>query len=237
MGRRMPVLRILLIAVASVALGGCSVVSAVKSAAQKIESNKATVDTFTGKLQTGEATAFEATYETSGTSPATVVYAVQPPQELVFSDTGANGVRTVDLIANSSGEYSCSSSAAGSAPTCEKLDSSSSSAENQILDIYTPAHWISFLKGGSLVAGLAGDKVSTSTMDVNGFSMNCIDLVAPGVPGTSTICSTAQGILGYVEVASVSTSFSIKSYSSSPSAALFQLPPGATITTPTTAAG
>ena len=52
---------------------------------------------------------------------------------------------------------------------------------------------------------------------MNGFSMSCVDFVAPGVPGTSTICTTSQGILGYVKVAGESTSFEIKSYSSTPS--------------------
>jgi hypothetical protein len=83
----------------------------------------------------------------------------------------------------------------------------------------------------SLVAGLSGDKVTTSTMSLNGFDMNCVDLVAKGVAGTSTICSTSQGILGYVSVASDSTSFQITDFSSSPSPSLFELPPSATITT------
>jgi hypothetical protein len=68
-------------------------------------------------------------------------------------------------------------------------------------------------------------------MSLNGFNMNCVDLVASGVPGTSTICSTSQGILGYVKVASDSTSFQIKSYSTSPPSSLFELPPGAKVTT------
>ena len=114
------------------------------------------------------------------------------------------------------------------------LGKTDAAAQNQIFDIYTPSHWISFLKGLSLLAGLAGDTVSSSTMNVNGFAMNCVDLVAHGVPGTSTICSTSQGILGYVKVASDSTSFQITNYSASPSASLFQLPAGATVTTPTT---
>jgi hypothetical protein len=73
---------------------------------------------------------------------------------------------------------------------------------------------------------------------VNGFAMQCVDFQASGVPGTSTICTTAQGILGYVKVAADATSFEIKSYSSSPPSSLFEPPPGATITalpTPTTA--
>ena len=78
--------------------------------------------------------------------------------------------------------------------------------------------------------------MTSSTKTVNGFAMQCVDFVASGVAGTSTICTTAQGILGYVNVASDSTSFEIKSYSASPPGSLFQLPPGATITTspPTT---
>ena len=127
---------------------------------------------------------------------------------------------------NSSGEYACNQSGSGGAWSCQKLGQADAATENKIFDFYTPSHWVSFLKGVSLVAGLAGDKVTSSTMSLNGFDMNCVDLVAHGVPGTSTICSTSQGILGYVKVASDSTSFQITSYSSSPDPSLFQLPPG-----------
>ena len=72
-------------------------------------------------------------------------------------------------------------------------------------------------------------------MSLNGFAMSCVDLVVRGVAGTSTVCTIAQGILGYVKVAADSTSFEITNYSPSPAASLFQLPPGATVTTtPTT---
>jgi len=128
---------------------------------------------------------------------------------------------------------SASPSPSGGDWSCQKLGTADAATENKIFDVYTPSHWISFLKGVSLVAGLAGDKVTTSTMSLNGFDMNCVDLVAKGEPGTSTICSTSQGILGYVSVATESTTFQITSYSSSPSASLFQLPPGATVTTST----
>jgi hypothetical protein len=105
--------------------------------------------------------------------------------------------------------------------------------QNQILDFYTPSHWVGFLRDFSLAAGFAGDKVTTSTMTVNGFAMQCVDFRAPGVPGTSTICSTSQGLLGYVKVATESTSFEIEKYSTSPDASLFQLPRGAKVTTQT----
>jgi len=215
---------------------GCSVVGKVRQDVHNVESNKATVDSFTQNLQSNQNTPFEATYMTTGTSPATVVYAVDPSSGgLAFHETQTGaGASNVQLIVNSSGEYVCNQSGSGGAWSCQKLGKADAATQNRIFDLYTPSHWISFLKGVSLVAGLAGDTVTSSTMSLNGFSMNCVDLVAHGVPGTSTICSTSQGILGYVKVASDSTSFAITNYSSSPSASLFQLPPGATLTTPAT---
>ena len=215
---------------------GCSVVNKVKQDVHNVEGNKATVDSFTQNLQSNQSTPFQATYTTTGTSPATVVYAVDPSSGgLAFhaTQTGASA-SNVQVIVNSSGEYSCNQSGSGGAWSCQKLGKADSATENKLFDIYTPSHWVSFLKGVSLVAGLAGDKVTSSSMSLNGFDMNCVDLVAKGVPGTSTICSTSQGILGFVRVAQSDTSFQITNYSSSPSPSLFQLPPGATLTTTTT---
>ena len=118
--------------------------------------------------------------------------------------------------------------------TCQKLGTGDAQTQNEIFNFYTPSHWIGFLRDFSLAAGFAGDKVTSSTMTVNGFSMNCVDFRATGVAGTSTICSTQQGILGYVKVASDSTSFEITKFTTSPDPSLFQLPPGATVTTGTT---
>jgi hypothetical protein len=219
---------------AAFGLSGCSVVRAVDKVKHDVEGNKSTIDAFTSKIQSGESTTFEATYITTGSAPATIVYAVQPPKGLAFTDTPSGSDSTsADVIVNSSGEYSCTPpSGSTSTWSCQELGSASATVENQIFDIYTPSHWVGFLRDFSLAAGLAGDKVTSSSMTVNGFSMQCVDFVAPGVAGTSTICSTAQGILGYVKVASDATSFEIKSYSGSPPASLFQLPPGAKVTTP-----
>jgi hypothetical protein len=221
-----------------VLLTGCSVVKTVDKIKNDVEGNKATIDAFTGKIQSGESTTFEATYTTTGSAPATIVYAVQPPKGLAFTDypssTGGSAP-SADIIVNSSGEYSCSPpSGSTSTWTCQKLGAVSAAEQNKVFDFYTPSHWVGFLRDFSLAAGVAGDKVTSSTMTVNGFAMQCVDFIAPGVSGTSTICTTAQGILGYVKVASDSTSFEIKSYSASPAASLFELPPGATVTTVTT---
>ena len=230
----------LTLVVGAFGLTACSVVDKVKNAVQDVHGNKATIDSFTTKLQSGAAAPFEATYVTTGSAPATIVYAVQPPKGVAFdlTPTGGTGDSTpTHIVVNSSGEWACSQSSGNgsSAPwSCQKLGTADAATENQIFNIYTPAHWVGFLRDFSLVAGLAGDKVTSSTMTVNGFSLNCVDFNAPGVAGTSTICSTAQGILGYVKVASDSTSFEIQSFSTSPPASLFELPPGATVITVTT---
>jgi hypothetical protein len=226
----------LTLVVSALGLTGCGAINAARNAVHDVEGNKATIDAFTNKVKSGESTTFEATYVTTGSSPATIVYAVQPPTGLAFTETPSAGASSggnptsVDLIVNSSGEYSCTPPAAGSGWSCQKLGTSSAATENQIFDFYTPSHWITFLDDFSLAAGIAGDKVTSSTMTVNGFNMQCVDFVAPGVSGTSTICTTPQDILGYVKVASDATSFEIQSYSASPSASLFQTPAGATIT-------
>jgi hypothetical protein len=234
------VLRVGTAVAAAAALGllatGCGVVSKVDNAVHTVEGNNATIDSFTKGLQSNRSTPFQATYSTTGSAPATVLYAVDPASGgLAFHATQSGpNASNVQVIVNSSGEYLCNQSGSGGAWSCQKLGQADAAAQNKLFDIYTPSHWISFLKGVSLVAGLAGDKVSSSTMSLNGFDMNCVDLVAKGVAGTSTICTTSQGILGYARVASDTTGFEITGYSPSPSPSLFQLPPGATLTTTTT---
>ena len=227
---------VVLVGLAGIFASGCSVVKAADKVAHDVSGNKAKIDAFTQKVQTGESAAFEATYQTTGTSPATIIYAVRKPN-LLFRDTpsgAGNSSNTFDIVANSNGEYACTPPSSNSRPwTCEKVPPGSVSTENSLLDFYTPSHWVSFLNDFALAAGFAGDTVSSSRMTLNGFSMQCVDLKAPGVPGTSTICTTSQGILGYVKVATDSTSFEIKTYSSSPSSSLFALPAGAKITTVT----
>ena len=158
------------------------------------EGNKATVDAFAQNFSRDQTVSFEATYTTTGSSPATIVYAVNPSSnEVAFrSTTTASDGANVWAFANSSGAYVCNQSSPAEGWSCSK-GSLRSAEVGKLADIYTPSHWINFLKGFSLVAGLTGDKVTSSTMSLNGFDMDCVDVVAKGVPGTSTICSTSRG--------------------------------------------
>jgi hypothetical protein len=227
----------------SAGLAGCGLgqaVSAVRRVSHDVAANRATIDNFTATIKSGAATAFEATYVTTGTSPATVIYAVRPPDGLAFRETpaagrNADGTGALDFFVNAKGEYTCSAptaSGSGSGWSCQRLGQAGAAAQKELFGFYTPAHWVAFLRGFSLAAGFAGDKVGSSHLTVNGFSMRCVDFHAAGIPGTSRICTTAQGLLGYVKVAGDSASFEIRSYSTSPSAALFRLPPGATVERP-----
>ena len=80
-----------------VALGfnACGVITKVKNAVHDIRGNRATIDAFTTRLQSGAATTFEATYMTTGSAPATIVYAVRslfqlPPGATVTTEPGGS---------------------------------------------------------------------------------------------------------------------------------------------------
>jgi hypothetical protein len=213
----------------SVAASGCGVVNKINNIRHAIDKNRATIQTFAEGLKNTKSVPFQATYVTTGATPTTVGYAVRPPNDVSFSESAAGGSSSTRLIANASGEYSCSQASAGAQWTCKKLAKAHAIAQNELFAIYTPSHWVAFLHLFAIGAGLAGDKVTTSTMTVNGFAMNCVDLFAKG-NGRSTICTTKQNILGYVKVAAESTAFEIRSYTSSPPASAFRLPAGATVT-------
>ena len=145
-----------------------------------VEGNKATIDSFTQNLQSTNDTPFEATYTTTGSAPATVVYAVDPSERRARLPRDPDGIQRVQRAGDRQlvRRVRVQPERIGGAWSCQKLGQADAAAENKIFDLYTPSHWISFLKGVSLVAGLAGDKVTTSTMSLNGFDMNCVDLVA-----------------------------------------------------------
>jgi hypothetical protein len=212
-------------------LAGCSLATAVKKAVSTAQANRAVIDLFTTELKSGQPPQFEAAYVTTGSTPSTVVYAVQPPGSLLFSaaQSGSGSpLNTARVIMSPSAAYACTR-APRAGWVCDKLAKSSAAAQRKLPDFYTPAHWVAFLDGLALMAGFAGEKISSSTMTLNGFAMRCVDLRAKGVAGTSKICTTAQHLLGYVQVASDPISFEIKSYSGSPPASLFDPPPGAKI--------
>src|SRR5215469_14239483 len=91
-------------------LSGCGVIAKINNVRHAVDANRASIQTLTQGLQAGEATPFSATYVTSGGSPATVTYAVRPPTDVAFLESATGSATAkLDLVSNSSGEYSCTS--------------------------------------------------------------------------------------------------------------------------------
>jgi hypothetical protein len=72
-------------------LTGCGIIHKVRAAVHMIRGTRATIDSFNAKLQSGATSTFEATYVTTGSAPATIVYAVKPPTGVAFSETPSGG--------------------------------------------------------------------------------------------------------------------------------------------------
>ena len=77
--RRTAVVVVAALALGSLGFSGCGVISKVKAAVHTAEGNKATMDAFTNKVKAGEAVPFEATYVTTGSSPANTTAAPVTP--------------------------------------------------------------------------------------------------------------------------------------------------------------
>src|SRR5690242_13347386 len=90
----------------STGVSGCSIINKVNHVVQAVNADKAIIQNFANLLKSGKATPFQATYVTTGSSPTTVIYAVQPPKEAAFKEISGNnatsGTPTVDLISNAS---------------------------------------------------------------------------------------------------------------------------------------
>lgn len=219
------------------ALAGCGTVSKAVSAiktAHNIVHGSAAINSLTAKIRTGDAKAYEVTYVTTGSSPATIEYAASPPNGFAF-DTVSSGAH-LDLFQGPAGQFACTKTGAEQSTSpwsCVKLQGSELETYKAMYALYSGSYWIDFLKIYSVAAALHGVTITSSTMTVNGFNLQCA-LVKSGSgknATTSTWCVTAAGILGYVKTSSDSTAFEIKSFSASPPSSLFAVPPGATVTT------
>ena len=195
----------------------------------------ALIGSFIAKLRPGTATPFEARYVTAGRTSRKIVYAVRPPGELMFQDTALLSGNGIQIVANGSGEYLCRSPGR-TRWACQQLDQASATVQNKIFDVYSAAYWATFLRAFAREPGFARYHVSTfMTMttppgrtSASVAGPNCLDFSPPGTQGINVVCIATPGVLGMVTFHAIS--FIIESYDSSPSASLFRLPPGATVT-------
>jgi hypothetical protein len=243
------------ILLSGVCLAGCTGVTAANQLPRLAASGKATtghapaggkavVDEFAAQLRPRAVRSFEVKYAVGGSAPREIVYAVRPPGELVFRDTGLVSGKGRQIVVNGSVEYLCRSP--GHARwTCQQLDRASAAAQAKTFGIYTAAYWAEFLRAFALTPGFARYHVSTfRTMRgsahvvralANPAGWHCLDFSPPGTHGIDVVCAVAPGILGLVTYHA--TSFMIESYDPSPPASLFVLPPEAKVIKPQAGAG
>jgi hypothetical protein len=250
-------------------MSGCSIVKRLHSAITAYDSIKKLGDA----VQKSESATYEVTYVTTGSTPTTVTVAQIPTHDYFAGVATSGGSGGFEYVANTSGLYACtqtdgkasgsagasgSSGSSGSTTTsaakgggggwsCVKFTAAQASTYDAPAALYSAQYWYPVLEAFSAAGALAGLDVKTSSMSVNGFSLQCTSVTAPsGGTGTSssssssqtgTWCVTPQGILGYVASSNDSSVFEIKSYSASPPTSLFQLPAGATVSAATGGSG
>lgn len=224
-----------------------AVASGKATAGHAVTGGKAVIDSFTAKLQSGAAMSFEAKYFAGvGRKPAEIVYAIRPPDGLVFEDIAMPGGKEgpgTQIVVNGSGEYLCTRRGGHARWACRQLGKASAAVHNTTFGIYTVAHWVAFLKAFALAPGFARYHISTFTtmggripaLRTPATGWNCLDFSPPGTHGIDVICAAGPGILGLVMYHA--TTIMIESYTPSPPASLFALPPGAKIIKPQAGAG
>ena len=215
---------------AGFALTGCGTLKAIHKAVDNAKATSALVDSFTANMKKSANVSYEVTYETTGSQPSTVEYAVAPPNKYNLAITQSGG-SPEDIVGDAGGLYACNET--GTKWSCLTLGKAEASTYQDMAKIYTGQYWVDFLKPYAVVAGLAGDSVVSSTMTVNGFAMTCVSVTgnAQNNQGSVKLCTTSQGILGYASSSGSNAHFEIKSFNLSPAASLFQVPAGATMTT------
>ncbi|MGO9582408.1 MAG: hypothetical protein ACLP36_06330 [Acidimicrobiales bacterium] len=238
---RKTVLVAVVVATTALGLTGCSAINKAVNAAKAVHSllhGSAAINQLTSKMQSSDTSAYDVTYVTTGSAPATVKFAVDPPHDFAFDDTTSTG--EFQVLGATAGVFECSRSSTSSSAgawSCVKAQGAEVDTDKLAYALYSGSYWIDFLKIYSVAAALHGVTISSATMSVNGFNLQCAVVVSGSKPNqqTSKVCVTSQGILGYVSVSAKSADFEIQSFSPSPPASLFQIPAGATVSTlPTT---
>lgn len=193
-------------------------------------SGAAALSNLASKLQTGEASAYDAVYKNTGGSNLTSIeIAEQPPSSFAFKTTGSSGVS--EVIGTSKGIDACNQSSGSSTWTCVNLGTSLAATYEEATQLFTGKYWAGLLETYKADAAAAGVHVTTSSMTAAGVPLQCVTYTGGAVKQGGEVCVTAQGALGYVHSFTTNEVFQLSSYSTSPSASLFQPPAGATVQT------
>jgi hypothetical protein len=98
----------------SFGLASCSAVSKITTAVHDLTTGNAALNALTSKIKAGESLTYDATYETTGSSPSTIEIAAQPPSDFAYISPASNGSGASEIIESSAGSFSCTQNATAS---------------------------------------------------------------------------------------------------------------------------
>ncbi|HVA07115.1 MAG TPA: hypothetical protein VNG12_10280 [Acidimicrobiales bacterium] len=164
---------------------------------------------------------YEATYTSVAGGQTTTVTVAQAPPKSYFATSGGA------VISDGSKSYYCSTQ--GQKETC--LAATGVNPIAGLQGLFSPAAAITAFNGveRSLVARVAGLKVTSSTATFAGQASACVTVSSHGQTGK--YCVTNKGLLAYSGTLK-GTYFQLTKYSKSPPASLFTVPAGSTVTLP-----
>lgn len=222
----------------TIGMSGCAVTNAINAAHAVVDAAR-NLKGLESEIQKGEKVSYEASYKSTGGSstPATVTFAQAPGGKYAYMTPSSGSTGGTDFVANGKDEYTCSQSGSGASWSCtESPESSTSSIDADPFYAMTGAYYYSIIEGLSVVAAVAGFKVTNSTTTVNGISLRCVAVKGKsnGQTEDDEWCVTSDGILGLVKDTSSESSdnsaFTITRLTRNPPASVFNPPKGASVT-------
>jgi hypothetical protein len=185
-------------------------------------SDASQLQSLSSAVQSGEHASYKAVYTSqSSTGAAQTITIEQMPPKSVFSTTSGS------VIDDGTHTYFCSAS--GAAEQCVTESSGGANPFASITALFSPTTLLNEFHAaeGAAAAHTAGYSVAFSSGSYAGLAAKCLDYTA----ATQTVkyCVTDTGLLAYAQ--STGGTFELTSFSSSPAAGDFSLPPGATVVT------
>lgn len=195
------------------------------------------LQSFGGTIKAAKNATFKATYTStsSGSGSQTITLEQAPPKQ-AFTTTDSSGGSNA-LLNTGTATYACDSTSSAT-PTCTSMNSSGGAgALSSVISVYNGSSALTAINSWQSIAAahVAGISLTFTKTTLAGQQVRCATWKYQG--SSSTYCVTTGGVLAKVESSggpnssTSSSSFELTSFSASPPAADFELPPGATVVT------
>jgi hypothetical protein len=194
------------------------------------------LQTFGGTIKAAKNATFKAVYTSTSSSGGTETITLeQSPPKQAFSTTDSSG--TVSTLLNTgTATYACTTDQGGT-PTCTSMASSGGAgALSSLIGIYNGSTALSAIQGWQTIVAshMTGVSLTFTNTTIAGQPVRCANWKYQG--SSATYCVTDKGVLAKVvstdsSGSASSSGFELTSFTTSPPASDFELPPGATVVT------